>query len=122
MRSLLEFLETPITVMHAVVCVFLMMVVLIQPGKSGGIGAALGGAGAQQVFGGRGAGNFLTKVTWVCATIFFSTSVTLAYLSSSTNDSISEVQDTAAPANEGASEDEGSGETPAEDSPTNEEK
>jgi preprotein translocase subunit SecG len=51
---------------------------------------ALGGASAQQVFGGRGAGNFLTKTTWVTASIFFVTSITLAFLSSSTDDSLAE--------------------------------
>lgn len=85
---MLEVLETPLTVLHVIVCLFLMLVVLIQPGKSGGIGAALGGAGAQQVFGGRGAGSFLSRLTWISATIFFVTSVTLAYLSSSTDDSL----------------------------------
>jgi preprotein translocase subunit SecG len=64
-----------------------MLVVLIQPGKSGGLGA-LSGAGAQQVFGGRGAGNFLTKTTWATAGIFFATSMTLAYLSSSADESL----------------------------------
>lgn len=87
---MLDFLETPLTVLHIFVAFFLVLVVLIQPGKSGGIGAALGGAGAQQVFGGRGAGNFLSKLTWVSASIFFLTSMTLAYLSSSSDDSLAD--------------------------------
>jgi preprotein translocase subunit SecG len=82
-----EFLQTPLTVVHVICCVFLMLVVLIQPGKSGGMGA-FGGSGAQQVFGGRGAGNVLTKTTWVTASIFFATSVSLAYLSTSTDESL----------------------------------
>jgi preprotein translocase subunit SecG len=82
-----EILSTPLTVVHVVACVFLMLVVLIQPGKSGGMGAFTGVA-AQQVFGGRGAGNILTKTTWVTATVFFFTSITLAYLSSSTDESL----------------------------------
>ena len=82
-----EIIHTPLTVIHIVACIFLMLVVLIQPGKSGGLGA-LSGAGAQQVFGGRGAGNFLTKTTWATAGIFFATSMTLAYLSSSADDSL----------------------------------
>ena len=85
---MLEILETPTTVLHILVCFFLILVILIQPGKSGGIGAALGGAGAQQVFGGRGAGNFLSKITWICAVLFFLTSTTLAYMSSSGDDSL----------------------------------
>jgi preprotein translocase subunit SecG len=87
---MLDLLHTPITVLHVIVCLMLMLVVLIQPGKSGGLGAALGGAGAAQIFGGRGAGNFLTKTTWIAATVFFLTSVTLAYVSTSTGDSLQE--------------------------------
>ena len=82
-----EIIHTPLTVIHVLSCTFLKLVVLIQPGKSGGLGA-LSGAGAQQVFGGRGAGNFLTKTTWATAGIFFATSMTLAYLSSSADDSL----------------------------------
>ena len=85
---MLELLHTPLTVLHVIVCFMVMLVVLIQPGKSGGLGAALGGAGAQQIFGGRGAGNFLTKTTWATATLFFATSMTLAYLSSSSDEAL----------------------------------
>jgi len=82
-----ELLKTPLTVIHALACIFLMLIVLIQPGKSGGLGAFTG-AGAQQVFGGRGAGNILTRITWATAGIFFVTSITLAYLSTSSDDSL----------------------------------
>ena len=84
-----EILQTPLTVVHVIACLFLMLVVLLQPGKSGGLGA-ITGAAAQQVFGGRGAGNVLTKATWVTATIFFLTSITLAYMSSSIDESLQE--------------------------------
>jgi preprotein translocase subunit SecG len=70
-------------VVHVFVCAVLMFVVLLQQGKGGGMGAAFGGGGAAQVFGGRGAGNLLTRATAVCATTFMLTSVSLAYLSSS---------------------------------------
>ena len=82
-----DILHTPFTVLHIMACIFLILVILIQPGKSGGLGA-LGGGGAQQVFGGSGAGNFLTKTTWATAGIFFFTSISLAYLSSSTDESM----------------------------------
>lgn len=85
---MLQLLQTPLTVLHIFVCFFLVLVVLIQPGKSGGLGAAFGGAGATQVFGGRGAGNFLSRTTWICAGLFFLTSMVLAYISSSTDDSL----------------------------------
>ncbi len=82
-----RLLATPLTILHVAACLFLVLVVLLQPGKGGGLGAFTGAA-AQQVFGGRGAGNLLTKTTWVTATIFFVTSITLAYLSSSVGDSL----------------------------------
>jgi preprotein translocase subunit SecG len=82
-----EIIHTPLTVVHVMACVFLILVILIQPGKSGGLGI-FGSAGAQQVFGGRGAGNFLTKTTWTTGAIFFVTSISLAYLSSSNDDAL----------------------------------
>jgi preprotein translocase subunit SecG len=75
-------LQTFIDIVHIFVCVVLMGVVLLQQGKGGGMGAAFGGA-TTQVFGGRGAGNILTRATAICAAIFMITSVSLAYLSSS---------------------------------------
>ena len=84
---MVEIIHTPLVVVHVIACIFLMLVVLVQPGKSGGLGA-LTGAGAQQVFGGRGAGNFLTRTTWATAAIFFSTRITLAYLSSSKDEAL----------------------------------
>ena len=82
-----EIIQTPLTVVHVMACFFLILVILIQPGKSGGLGI-FGSAGAQQVFGGRGAGNFLTTTTWTTAGIFFVTSISLAYLSSSTDEAL----------------------------------
>jgi len=72
-----------LTVIHVIVCVFLMLVVLLQAGRGGGIGLAFGGSGgSQSVFGSSGGANFLTKLTAVCAVIFFTNSLALAYLSS----------------------------------------
>jgi preprotein translocase subunit SecG len=76
-------LITLLDIIHISVCLFLMLVVLLQQGKGGGMGAALGGGATQQVFGGRGAGNILTRATAICAGIFMLTSVSLAYVSSS---------------------------------------
>jgi preprotein translocase subunit SecG len=76
-------ITTLLDIVHIFVCAFLMLVVLLQQGKGGGMGAAFGGGATQQVFGGRGAGNILTRATAVCAGIFMLTSVSLAYVSSS---------------------------------------
>lgn len=74
-------LSTILSVIHIIACLFLILVVLLQQGKMGGLGG-MGGATTQQVFGGRGAGNLLTRLTAVFATMFMLTSITLAYLAS----------------------------------------
>lgn len=94
---MLQLLHTPLVVVHVIACLFLILVVLLQPGRGGGLGA-LGGAGAQQVFGGRGAGNALTKASWITATVFFLTSMTLAYMSSSVDDSLAKRSQAVEPA------------------------
>ena len=63
-------LQTFLQIIHVLCCLMLMFVVLLQQGKGGGMGAAFGGGAATQVFGGRGAGNLLTRATAICATIF----------------------------------------------------
>ena len=74
---------TFLTGLHIVVCVFLIIVVLLQAGKGGGMGIAFGGGGGSQtVFGSSGAGNFLTKLTSVTAFLFLVTSLGLAHYSS----------------------------------------
>jgi preprotein translocase subunit SecG len=69
--------------LHIAVCLFLIIVVLLQAGKGGGVGIAFGGGGGSQtVFGSSGAGNFLTKLTSVTAFIFLVTSLGLSHYSS----------------------------------------
>jgi preprotein translocase subunit SecG len=73
---------TLITVFHVLACLFLILVVLLQAGKGGGMGTALGGQTSAQVFGGRGAGTFLERLTAGTAVVFMLTSMTLAYFAS----------------------------------------
>ncbi|HVV52619.1 MAG TPA: preprotein translocase subunit SecG, partial [Polyangia bacterium] len=74
---------TLLTVIHVLVCLFLILVVLLQAGKGGGMGIAFGGGGGSQtVFGSSGAGNFLTRLTSITAAIFLLTSLALAHFSS----------------------------------------
>jgi preprotein translocase subunit SecG len=69
-----------VVVIHILVCVTLIGVVLLQQCKGADVGAVFGGS-SQTVFGASGAGNLLTKVTGICAIIFFTTSLILAYSS-----------------------------------------
>jgi preprotein translocase subunit SecG len=68
-----------LTVLHVMVCVFLVVVVLLQRGKGAEIGAVFGGGSGSTIFGSRGAGNFLTKLTTGAAVVFMLTSLSLAY-------------------------------------------
>jgi preprotein translocase subunit SecG len=72
--------QTFIYALHFIACFVLIGVVLLQRGKGSDLGASLGGGGANTIFGSRGAGNFLTKITTASAVVFMGTSLTLSYL------------------------------------------
>jgi preprotein translocase subunit SecG len=69
-----------LTVLHVMVCLVLIVVVLLQHGKGADIGAVFGGGASSTVFGSRGAGNFLTRLTTGAALVFMVTSLWLSYL------------------------------------------
>ena len=71
-----------LTILHVIVCFFLIAVVLLQSGKSADIAAAFGGMGSQTAFGPRGAATVLSKATTWAAVIFMITSLTLAIIAS----------------------------------------
>ena len=68
-----------LTVLHVMVCLILIVVVLLQRGKGAEIGAVFGGGASSTVFGSRGAGNFLSRLTTGAAVTFMVTSLLLAY-------------------------------------------
>lgn len=74
-------MNTFLMILHVLVCLVLILVVLLQRGKGSDIGAAFGGGGGNTVFGARGAGNFLTKMTTGAAITFMATSLSLSYFS-----------------------------------------
>jgi preprotein translocase subunit SecG len=67
-------------VIHVIVCGILIVVVLLQQGKSADLAGAFGGQGSQTAFGPRGAANLLTRLTTWCAVIFMITSIGLTIL------------------------------------------
>ena len=71
---------TVTVILHLIVCFLMIAAILLQAGKGAEIGAAFGGS-SQTVFGSRGPGTFLSKVTVGAAIIFMLTSLTLALLS-----------------------------------------
>src|SRR3984957_7537703 len=69
-----------ITFIHVVVCLFLIVVVLLQSGKAADLAGAFGGMGSQTAFGPRGSATLLSKATTLAAAIFMVTSLSLAIL------------------------------------------
>lgn len=70
-----------IIIAHMLICIGLTGLVLIQHGKGADAGAAFGSGASATVFGSQGSGSFLTRTTAILATLFFITSLTLAYFS-----------------------------------------
>lgn len=71
-----------ILIIHVLAAISLVALVLVQQGKGATVGAAFGSGASQTVFGSRGSGSFLLKVTITFVVIFFSTSIALNYLAS----------------------------------------
>jgi len=67
-----------IVAIHILVCLFIIIVVLLQSGNAGDISAAFGGQGSQTAFGPRGAASALSKATTWSAVAFMITSITLS--------------------------------------------
>ncbi len=76
---------TLLIILHVIVCLFLVIIVLLQHGKGADIGATFGGGGSNTLFGTEGPVPLMNKITTAAAVIFMLTSVTLAYFSSHTS-------------------------------------
>jgi preprotein translocase subunit SecG len=69
-----------LTVVHVIVCLFLVIVVLLQSGKAADLAGAFGGMGSQTVFGPRGSATVLSKATTISAILFMLTSLSLSIM------------------------------------------
>jgi len=69
-----------LTVVHYIVCIFLIIVVLLQSGKAADLAGAFGGMGSQTVFGPRGSATVLSKATTIAAVLFMITSLSLSII------------------------------------------
>ena len=67
-----------LTFLHVIVCLFLILVVLLQSGKAADLAGAFGGMGSQTAFGPRGAATALSKATTIAAVLFMATSLGLS--------------------------------------------
>ena len=72
-------METLVWIVHIVVAISVIALVLLQHGKGADMGAAFGGGSAGSLFGSTGSANFLSRSTGILATLFFLTSMGLAY-------------------------------------------
>lgn len=73
--------------LHVIACILLILIVLLQAGRGGGLSGAFGMGDNQTLFGTR-AGDFLTKATTTVAIIFMAGSLVLAIISSKRSSSI----------------------------------
>ena len=71
-----------ILTIHIIIAFVLIVLVLLQQGKGADAGANFGGGSSQSVFGSRGSATFLSRLTAILATLFFITSLSLAYIAS----------------------------------------
>ena len=67
-------------IVHVIVCLFLIVVVLLQSGKAADLAGAFGGMGSQTAFGPRGSATLLSKATTISAVLFMVTSLSLSIL------------------------------------------
>src|SRR5713101_5344015 len=69
-----------VVAIHVVVCLFLIIVILLQSGKAADLAGAFGGMGSQTAFGPRGSATLLSKATTISAIVFMCTSMALSIL------------------------------------------
>lgn len=74
-------METVVWIVHLIVAVVVVGLVLLQHGKGADMGAAFGSGASGSLFGASGSANFLSRATAIAATVFFLTSLGLAYFS-----------------------------------------
>ena len=78
----MDRIQTGLLISHTIIALVIIVLVLLQRGKGADAGAAFGAGASGTVFGSRVPGSFFSRATAVLATIFFATSLTLAYFAS----------------------------------------
>ncbi len=79
-------MQTILVIFHVFLALGLVGLVLMQHGKGADAGAAFGSGASGTVFGASGAANFLSRATAALATLFFITSMALAWAAMQTTD------------------------------------
>ncbi|WP_024462416.1 preprotein translocase subunit SecG [Marinimicrobium sp. LS-A18] len=73
-------METLVLVVHILTALAIIALILLQQGKGAVAGASFGSGASQTVFGSQGSGGFFTRMTGICAVVFFATSFGLAII------------------------------------------
>jgi len=79
----MDFWISVVVVLHVLIALAIIGLVLLQHGKGADMGSGFGGGASGSLFGATGSANFLSRTTAVLATLFFVTSLGLAYLAAS---------------------------------------
>jgi preprotein translocase subunit SecG len=87
-----------LTTIHVIVCLFLVIVVLLQSGKAADLAGAFGGMGSQTVFGPRGSATVLSKATTGAAVVFMVTSLALSIMATRSGGAVPTIFEKKAPA------------------------
>jgi preprotein translocase subunit SecG len=85
-------MENLVLIVHVIVSILVIGLVLVQHGKGADAGAAFGGGNSGSVFGVQGSSNFLTRATSISVTLFFCTSITLAFMASNKHQTLSALE------------------------------
>ena len=102
----MSFLFSFVLIVHMLAAGGIILLVLLQHGKGADMGAAFGSGASGSLFGATGSANFLSRATAVLATVFFVTSLALAYIASSKPKGVGGVMENAvksAPSSQGGS-------------------
>ena len=73
-----------LNIFHVLIAIAMVAFILVQRGAGATAGAAFGSGASGTVFGSRGAGSFLSRTTWILATLFCTISLTMAVIVSRT--------------------------------------
>ena len=96
----LETIQKAALIAHTLIALLIIVLVLLQRGKGADAGAAFGAGASGTVFGARGSSSFFSRATAICATLFFVSSLGLAYLSSQAASAPTSLLEGAAPIEE----------------------
>jgi preprotein translocase subunit SecG len=114
----MDTIQKAVLIAHTLIALLIIVLVLLQRGKGADAGAAFGAGASGTVFGARGSSSFFSRATAICATLFFASSLTLAYLSTQATSAPDSLLEGAPPAQSAPAEGAAiSEETPVSDMP-----